>query len=203
VLIEGCYFWKGYEYKLFVKRRDTARIIYWRHQQYSGHFGIAESISVSDFDGIEIAPGVFEVCLCGELVFSCYSLISELQSLLKKSETTVSLVALRVHTRLLHLRGRLRHLPAAGLCTSSSEAKSLQKFHEQLDVIEQVMATVGQDNSTGESSRMQAGKSEVSSNTEEVRSHYFKPTLSFTSGVYQKLANHVNHLLKKMSCCRW
>jgi hypothetical protein len=58
----------------------------------------------------------------------------------------VSLVVPIVRTWLLHLRGRLHHLTAAVLCTSSSEAASLQKFHEHMVA----MATVGQeDKSTG------------------------------------------------------
>jgi hypothetical protein len=61
------------------------------------------------------------------------------------------------------------------------------------------MATVGQeDQSTGETPCIQTGRLERNNNREEVRFPSINPTRPFSSEMYQKLENPLNHFLKEI-----
>jgi hypothetical protein len=129
---------------------------------------------------------------------SCTDLkICELPSLVTQSKPSLSFVGPRVRPWLLHLRGRLHHLTDAGLCTLCRETAAVEQFLEQLENIEQLMQGAGQpDRSTGEGSSLQAGRPEDNLNSCQASVPSHNVAMSFTPGVYQKLANPLNYLLK-------
>jgi hypothetical protein len=132
-------------------------------------------------------------------LYSCVTAkVYELQSLVQR-ESTLPFLRPRVHTRLLHVCGRLQHLTAAGLCTTSSEAAAVQKIHAVLDGIELVMASVeSKETSTGETPNPEVSRTDGSENQNEVRSFSFNNILGFASASYQKLTNPLTNLLKEL-----
>jgi hypothetical protein len=97
--------------------RKTFRTVCSR--ELSWHFEYLESATAEDWVSL-VTPRIFE-----------------LQNLVKTSGS-VLVLEWRVSTRILHLRGRLLHLEAAGFCGGESKSK-LQELHHILDAIEQVM----------------------------------------------------------------
>jgi hypothetical protein len=74
-----------------------------------------------------------------DLYASVANKIHKLQSLVTPLTPTLALLVPQVHTKDLHLRGRLLHLTVAGLSSSNIEASCMQQLHEQL------MVSVGKD----------------------------------------------------------
>jgi hypothetical protein len=68
--------------------------------------------------------------------------ISELQNTVFQS--SLSFVGPQARTRLLHLRGRLRHLTESGIATSARDTAAVDKLRLQLEDIERVMESVEQ-----------------------------------------------------------
>src|SRR5215510_13879024 len=67
--------------------------------------------------------------------------ICELQNIVSHGRSLSSFLEPRVRTRLLQLRGRLRHLTVAGLSVSGEQAEEVKNLQEKLNDIEKIMAS--------------------------------------------------------------
>jgi hypothetical protein len=76
-----------------------------------------------------------------DLYGSVASKIIELQSLLTQTKSSLSLLTPRLRSRISHLRGRLTHLTTLGLFPSTITTSHNQEFNDQLDLIEQHVAS--------------------------------------------------------------
>jgi hypothetical protein len=70
------------------------------------------------------------------------SKILELQDFINKPETVLSDLASRIHTKLLHLRGRVSHLQLLGQSSSKINRAGIQALEEELEAMEQQVATM-------------------------------------------------------------
>jgi hypothetical protein len=149
-------------------------------------------------------------------LYSCVTTkIYELQEWLKREGLHRTELALRVDTRVRHLRGRLHHLTEAGLCTTSNELSDSVALHKQLDTIELLAASMQSEAGTQqpklgsqESEREQGSYSEGSSSTNgvsqaiqsiaEAKSASITHTSVHSFQAFQKLPNPVGYLLKEL-----
>ena len=93
-----------------------------------------------------------------EELYSCVSTkIYELQEWLTREGLSRNEISLRAGTRVQLLRGRLRHLTQAGLCTTSSELSCSDALHKQLDSIEHLAISMLNESATQESNSGQLG----------------------------------------------
>jgi hypothetical protein len=151
-----------------------------------------------------------------EELYSCVTTkIYELQEWLTHEGLPPTELALRVDTRVKHLRGRLRHLTEAGLCTTSSELSDSVALHKQLDTIELLAASLQSEtdtqqpksclqgskmerDSSSDGSSSTHGGSHTIQNIAEVRSDSITHTSVHSFQVFQKLPNPVGYLLKEL-----
>ena len=151
-----------------------------------------------------------------EELYSCVSTkIYELQEWLTREGLSRNEISLRAGTRVQHLRGRLRHLTQAGLCTTSSELSCSDALHKQLDSIEQLATSMLNETPTQESNSGQLGSEmeqgsasagastpshvlQASQNIMDVRSDNTTHSPIYNFQEFQKLPNPVSYLLKEL-----
>ena len=148
-----------------------------------------------------------------------YSVIStkvhELQEWLTRESPKPTDFASRVKTRVRHLKDRLAHLTAAGLCTSNQELEVREALLSQLSNLESLTSAMLTDAHTHSSSLItQDNEMEPNPHTEGttklqqsvqsslndigLRLENYSLTAAQTSQNFQKLPNPASYLLKKL-----
>jgi hypothetical protein len=77
-----------------------------------------------------------------ELYERLLSKILELQDFINKPETVVSDSAARIHTKLLHLRGRVGHLQLLGQSSTKIDRAGIQTLEERLEAMAQQVTAI-------------------------------------------------------------
>jgi hypothetical protein len=156
-----------------------------------------------------------------ELYERLLSKILELQNFINKPETELSDSASRIHTKLLHLRGRVSHLQLLGQWGSKVDRAGIQGLEERLEAMEQQVVSVSdperRDGTVGDITSRDSGSTQgASSNltTAEVHRSVVQDTIqvttpdlsntqAFHSSLYQKLPHPLGPLLKELTNTDW
>jgi hypothetical protein len=152
-----------------------------------------------------------------ELYERLLSKVLELQDFVNKPETVVSDSAARIQTKLLHMRGRVRHLQLLGLSSPKIDRDAIQTLEERLEAMAQQvtalldfesreMAVRDMDTRDSVSTQGVSGhwtSSEVQRpevlETPKVITPSVKDTPAFFSTFYQTLPHPLGQLVKKFT----
>jgi DNA-directed RNA polymerase subunit N (RpoN/RPB10) len=144
--------------------------------------------------------GLFTEPIC-EILDVVSAKLIELQEEVEQAKTSGVGVTARSQTRILHLRGRLLHITAAGLCVTDHEREKFQLLCTRLQTIEFTMqneTTVISAEGTEQRSVLTSERAASIQNNLEVRSSDLSNTVPFTSGLFQKLTNPLSLLLREV-----
>jgi hypothetical protein len=137
----------------------------------------------------------------GEILDVLSAKLLELQEEVERARTTGAGVTSRIQTRILHLRGRLLHITAAGLCVTDHERENFQLLRTRLHNIEHIMQNQTENISAEATEQCSVSTPEGAraiQNNIEVRSSDLSNIVPFTSSLFQKLTNPLSLLLREV-----